>query len=203
MNFSFPASYVALWALVVFQALLTLVLLRNLSELRQIIEQKSLPGQDGLPLGARAPEFVGRDLRSGRRVSIRDFDRRGGIILFLSACEMCINLVESLQQFPIVGRASIVAFCQGGDLPCARVVKSLGPNVRVLLKSAEQTADRYRVATVPTAVVIDGQQVIRGYGHPQNAEQLADLVDRSLGERQRESDPKTAQASVLSARAVQ
>jgi hypothetical protein len=84
MNFGFFASYVALWALAVFQGLLMLAVLRQLAELRQLMDQGALPNEDWLPVGSRAPEFAGQDIHSGEFVSSRLFDGRGGVILFLS-----------------------------------------------------------------------------------------------------------------------
>jgi hypothetical protein len=75
----------------------------------------------------------------------------------------------------------IIAFCQGGEQACARVVKQLGSEIHLLLDDAEKTAMHYRVSGYPTAVVVDKQQKIRGYGHPGNIDDLRRVVARSLG----------------------
>lgn len=199
-----PASYVALWALVVFQGLLILVLLRQLAELRRLAAQGGLPSEDLLPAGSPAPDFAGRDLRSGLHVSSRDLDGRGGVILFLSACDVCKKLADNLRQGPTKDLPPIVAFCQGGEGSCAGIVKGLAPEVPLLLESAEKTAARYRVNSSPTAVVVDGKRRIRGYGHPENVEDLKRLLARSLGAGSREADPEEKMhPAVFNSRATQ
>jgi len=181
VDFTFSASYITLWALVVFQGLLILALLRQLGELRRWVAQGHLPGEDRLPAGSSAPEFAGLDFRSGRRVSSLDLDGTGAVILFLSACDVCIRLADSLRQTATSDLPPIVAFCQGGEGLCSGIVRGLAPGVPLLLENSEETAALYRVFNSPTAIVIDGKRKIRGYGHPENAEDLKKLFVSSLG----------------------
>jgi hypothetical protein len=204
VSFSFSASYAALWGLAIFQGLLILALLRQLAELRRLIEQRGLPSEGGLQVGTPAPEFEGIGFGSTRPVSLGDLNGQGGVILFLSACEVCIRLVDSLRQSSTIDLPPIVAFCQGGEVPCARIAKGLPPGVHVLLKSAEETAMRYGISSVPTAVVVDEKRAIRGYGHPEGIEDLRQLLARSLGEGPREVDSTgKPHASVLASGAFQ
>ena len=187
MNFGFSASYIALWALVVFQGLVALALLKQLTELRRLVEQGGLLGEDWLPVGSPAPEFAGLDFRSGRHVSNRDLNGREVVILFLSACDVCIKLADNLRQAATNGLPPIVAFCRGGERSCAGIVKALPPEIHLLLESAEDTAARYRASRSPTTVVVDGKRRIRGYGHPENVEDLKRLLASSLGAGSREN----------------
>jgi hypothetical protein len=81
MNFGFSASYVALWALVGFQGLLVLVVLRQLAELRQLVDQGTLPTEDWLPVGSQAPEFAGQDIHSGDFVSRSPSENSSQVLL--------------------------------------------------------------------------------------------------------------------------
>lgn len=182
MRFDFFASYIAIWALVMSQCLLVLALLRQLAELRRLVEQGGLQSEDRLPTGSLAPEFAGFDVRSGRQVGSHSLSGLGGVILFLSPnCTVCKRLADSLRQPAMNGLPPIITFCQGGEQACARFIERLVLEVHLLLEGAEETATRYHVSGFPTAVVIDGKRKIRAYGHPENVDDLKRLVARSLG----------------------
>jgi len=181
MSSSFLASYIVIWLLVVFQGLLVLALLRQLAELRRLVESGSLQDENRLPVGSLAPEFAGSDVRSGERVSIQSLGGRGGVILFLSAeCSVCKDLADSLQQPAINELPPIIAFCQGGEQTCARIAKRMGSEVRLIFEGAAETAERYHAFGLPTAIVVDGERKIRGHGHPQEVEDIRRLLSRSL-----------------------
>ena len=181
MSFSFFASYIAIWILVLFQGFLILALLRQLTELRRLLEMGGLHVEDRLPQGSPAPEFEGFDARSGQPVGTRILSGRGGILLFLSPdCTVCRGLVASLRQPAIDALPPIIALCQGAEQSCGRLVKRLGPEVNLLIKGTHEIAARYRVTGSPTAVVVDDERKIRGYGNPQNIEDLGRLLSRSL-----------------------
>jgi hypothetical protein len=181
MSFNFLASYIAIWVLVLFQGLLVLALLRQLAELRRLLEVGGLQGVDRLPVGSLAPDFAGFDLRSGRQVSGQSLSGTGGVMLFLSPeCTVCKGLADSLRPPAVNDLPPTFVFCQGGERACARFVKRLGPGVHLLVGGAEEVATRYRVTGSPTAVVVDGERKVRGYGHPQNVEDLKRLVTGSL-----------------------
>ncbi len=67
MKFGFTASYIALWLLVVFQTLVTIGLLRQITTLLSLWEGR-LPSDELLPLGSLAPKFSAWDLRSGEHL---------------------------------------------------------------------------------------------------------------------------------------
>ena len=60
-----------------------------------------------------------------------------------------------------------------------RFLKRLESKVRIVLDGADATSLRYHVSGFPTAVAVDGDQKIRGYGHPKDAEELKQLLVRS------------------------
>jgi len=172
------ASYIALWILVLFQGFVALALLRQLADLRPFAQQVALH-KDQLPLGTPGPEFDGRDFGSGRQVSIQDLVQ-GGVILFLSSgCSACKSLANTIGRGTKGSLPTIIAFCQGAEDACGAFV---APEIPLILERAAETAERYRIAAFPTAVVLDGERKIRGYGHPQNAEDLNKLVASSLGQ---------------------
>jgi hypothetical protein len=85
--FNFPATYIALWVVAVFQGVLVIALLRELAQLRQFAELGSFSGKIRLPIGSSAPEISDIDQGSRQQVRIADLGDRGGIIL----PELCIG----------------------------------------------------------------------------------------------------------------
>jgi len=182
VSLSFITSYIALWALVVFQGLVALALLRQLAELRAIAGRAPLPNEDSLPVGTSAPDFEGFDCRDGRPMSSRDVDGGEAVMLFFSACPTCIQLADDLRRVTAADLPPIMAFCVGGEGPCSNILEKLPPHVPLLLKDSDEIARRYQISSSPTAVVVDSRRVIRGHGHPGNIKELKKLVADSLAE---------------------
>lgn len=183
MKLDFLASYIVLWVLVLFQGLLVLALLRQLAQLQRLVERGGLLGEGWLSTGSQAPEFVGRDFRTGRHISSSDLEGRGGVLLFLSPeCAICKQLANNLSLLTANGLPPVIVFCQGGEQACARLMKGLDLRVPLVCGDAEDIASRYGVQGSPTAVIVDRERKVRGYGHPANVEDLMRLLSNSLNE---------------------
>ena len=180
MTLEFLVSYIGLWILVLFQGLLTIALLRQLTELRNLASQGALSSDEILPEGTRAPEFAGIDVRSGKRISNKSINQHGAVLVFLSPeCDMCKSLATSLRRPAVDALPEIIVFCQGQQQDCAYFEQAVDPDLLLLRESNKETATRYRVFTYPTAVVIDHNQQIRGYDHPPDIAAIQTLVART------------------------
>ena len=181
MTSAFFTTYVLIWIVVLFQGLLVLALLRELSELRRRLELGALGNEDRLPIGSEAPEFTGADVRTGKLVSLQTVGPNGGAILFLTPdCNLCKNLANSLRAPALSELPTVVVFCQGSERGCSAFYERLDPKGYLLHKGSEQVASLYQVTGSPTAVILDGERKIRGYGHPQDLEDLKKLLTRAL-----------------------
>jgi len=181
MSLPFIVSYIGVWILVVFQGLLILALLKQLSELKQLARLGGVPGEDRLPVGTAAPEFDGLDLRSAQRVTVQVFDGQGGALLFLSPeCGSCLELANGLQS-ALNGLPPIITLCQGSDSTCEALIGRLGPQIYTLRDDDNSVSKRYRVDGSPTAIVISPDLTIGAYGHPLNVEDFKRLLARTLG----------------------
>lgn len=180
MGFEFYSSYVALWIWAIFQGLLTLATFRQVLELEKRSRNwKGMPGGESL-VGARAPEFSGDDLRSGRPINVNIFEGQGGVILFLAAyCSACRRLAKSLQGVSLGSLPPIVASCTGDEKETLKLGKRLGPQIPLLLDGAGDTAYLYRVSSYPTAVILDGECRIRAHSGISSAEDVQQLLARS------------------------
>ena len=180
--FSFSATYVALWIVVIVEALLVLAILQQLAQFRRLIEQGSSIGSNGLPIGSRAPEFSGGDSQSGS--GVQDLDGRGGLILFLSSdCSVCNALVDSISRLGKDNHLPYTfALCVHDREACSELLYRMGSKVQPITLGAEETAARYGVSGFPTAIAVDERRRIRGYGHPNDGESLKRFFTRSLAE---------------------
>ncbi len=180
MRFGFPATYIALWAMVIFQGLLILALLQRLEKLRELIERGSF-AKDRLPIGSSAPEFFGTN-QFGQQTGLGSLDGRGGVILFLSPdCSLCNALVGSIGAL-VNELPPIVAVCRGVAEACTAFSGQLGNAVQFLSDPSGETAALYGASAFPTAVVIDGSRKIRGYGHPKAVDDLKRTFAESLAD---------------------
>jgi hypothetical protein len=186
---SFSATYIALWFVVIFEGLLILSLLQQLTKLRRLAEQGGSSEQNRLALGSKAPPFAGIDLHSGEQIGIAHLDRRGGLVIFLSPdCSVCKSLVGSValsNELP-----QTIAFCQGSQQACTALLTRVGVRIRSSFTGAEEAITSYRVSGFPTAVVVDGERRIRAYGYPKDAEDLKALFARGLSDRSHEAVPE-------------
>lgn len=180
MSFEFYSSYIALWIWAIFQGLLTLAIFRQVLELeKRAGNWKGIPGGESL-VGARAPEFSGADVSSGRPINVNIFEGHGGVILFLSAyCPACRSLAKSLQGVSVESLLPIVASCTGDKQEILKLGKQLGLQIPLLLDEVGDTASLYRVSSTPTAVVLDDECRIRIHSGIRNLEDLQQLLTRS------------------------
>ena len=179
MGFPFVASYIAVWILVIFQGLLILALLKQLAEVKQLARLGGVAGAEPLPAGTPAPDFEGIDLRSAKRLTKQVFAGQGGVLLFLSPeCGSCVELADGLRRSELSELLSILTFCQGEESPCASFINRLGPEIYTLRGHFDDgsVAKSYHVDGSPTAVVINPDLTIAGYGHPLNVEDLKQLL---------------------------
>jgi peroxiredoxin len=165
VNFSFSATYLALWLFVAFQGLLILALLLKLEKLRQLIERGS-----SLPIGTNAPDFASVD-QAGQQTSLATL-RDGGILLFLSAdCPSCKGLIHSIASLGSLSLRTI-AVCLGEKESCADLSRHLGSSIPVIFDQSGKIATAYGASVFPRAVIVDDKKKVRGYGYPRNVDDL-------------------------------
>ena len=175
MSFSFLPTYFALWALVLFQTLLILGLLRELAELRRLAEDGRLPQR--LPLGARTPHLRGSDLRTGTTFDTSLLSGRELVVLFLSpGCRLCWRLADGTRKLPAEPSLSRIAVCHGSAGDCAGFVETLAGDVPVLLDPSGAMSAGWGVRSTPVAFVLDPEGRVRASGTPRHSGELADLI---------------------------
>ncbi len=184
------ASYIALWAVVLFQGLVIFMLLRQLG----VIYLGTARGvaHDGLPVGEQAPDFAVADL-DGRPVLLGDFRGLPLLLIFGSAtCTPCRGLIPDLNLFARERQQElrVLFLSQGEAEESRRFARELDLQVPVATHPDDELPDKYRARVTPFAFLIDGEGVIRAKGLANNREHLVLLLRMA-----REQTPESAKGS--------
>lgn len=164
MSGAWLASYIVLWAVVLFQGVVIFVLLRQLG----IMYLGTAQGvaRDGLAPGTKAPEFELPDV-DGRTVSLRDFRGRAVALVFGSpACGPCRELVPELERFATShsDSLSVLFLCRSTLEEAKRFAVELDIKVPVAVHPDESLAERYKARVTPFGFLIDAEGVVRAKG---------------------------------------
>jgi methylamine dehydrogenase accessory protein MauD len=173
------ASYIALWAVVLFQGLVIFILLRQLGVI-YLGTAQGVAG-DGLSPGERAPEFTLPNL-DGREVTLSGFRGQPLLMVFGSpSCGPCKTLMPDLQAFAAEKSATLrVLFLSRGDVEDARrFAQEQHVQVPVAVHPDERLAEQYKVRVTPFAFVIDGDGVVRAKGLANNRAHLDALLQQA------------------------
>lgn len=170
-------SYIALWAVVLFQGAVIFMLLRQLG----IIYLGTAQGvaRDGLSAGARAPDFTLPDL-DGRTVTLGDFRGLPLLLVFGSAsCAPCRSLMPDLNAIADERREAVrvLFLCRGGADEARRFARETDVRVPVAVHPDEELPDQYRARVTPFAFLIDAEGIVRGKGLANNRAHLEMLLD--------------------------
>ena len=173
------ASYIALWAVVLFQGFAIFLLLRQLGQMYLGTAQGV--ARDGLSAGERAPDFTVADLE-GRPVSRADFLGLPLLLVFGSPhCTPCRTLIPDLNVFAEERREELrVLFLSRGDTDEARqLVSETGMRVPIAVHPDENLPEQYKTRVSPFAFLIDSEGIVQAKGLANNRDHLTMLMDMS------------------------
>lgn len=177
MTFPFVSTYIALWALVLFQTLVIVGLVRQLAEIRELAEGGRLPKR--LPEGAHAPRLRGVDLRTGATVDSSLLQGRELTVLFLSpSCKTCWRLADGTRHLQDLSMP-LVTVCTGDETKCRELVDRLTPGLPALLDGSGGLVAAYGVSSTPAAFVLDPEGRVLASGDPKHAGEMEELVTRA------------------------
>jgi thiol-disulfide isomerase/thioredoxin len=176
---SFVASYGALWLLVVFLTLISIGLLREVTELRRA--WGGLSPASALRRGELAPHFSARVAGSERRITQEYFVGRTSVIVFLTPhCGTCLELAPSIRSLPIDASISKLAVCKGTEDDCAVFLTLLGDDIPLLVDTNGEIGEVYGLLGYPAAFVVNAQRRLLRFGYPRSAADCAELVAAAL-----------------------
>ena len=180
MSFAFYATYLGLWALAIFQSLVLLALVREVTEMKRRLSERGTETGDKrhLPLGTKAPDFSTVEIWSGRRMRRRDLLGKKSVLLFLSTnCKVCENLASEVHGIYHKADGNLFAVCEGEPAECARFFESRGIQMPVLLDAGGEISSKFQVIATPIAVMLDDQARIRSYGYPRRGEDVEKIFE--------------------------
>lgn len=165
----FYVSYGALWVLVVFQSLVMLELVRQVSgDDKQSPQPISTIAETAmLPTGSVAPEFRLAEMGTNRWVS-RDSLRGTSVLLAFTSpnCATCYKVADELSAFQAATNARLVVICQGEAPNCESFAEKHFPDALALHDETGVVAEAFLVEHTPTAVLLDPSSLILRYGTP-------------------------------------
>ena len=179
MSGAWLASYIALWAVVLFQGFAIFLLLRQLGQMYLGTAQGV--ARDGLSAGERAPDFTVADLE-GQPVSRADFLGLPLLLVFGSPhCTPCRTLIPDLNVFAEERREELrVLFLSRGDTEEARqLVSETDLRVPVAVHPDENLPEQYKTRVSPFAFLIDSEGIVQAKGLANNRDHLTMLMDMS------------------------
>ncbi len=182
------ASYIVLWAVVLFQGLVIFILLRQLGVM--YLGTARGVAHDGLPVGERAPDFNLPALE-GRSISLADFRGLPLLLVFGSPdCSPCRRLIPDLNVFARdrVAEVRVLFLSRGAVEDSRRFVREHDVQVPLAVFPDEGLADKYKARVTPFAFLIDGEGVIRAKGLANNREHLDMLMRTGKEQMTRSAD---------------
>lgn len=175
MSLPLLPALVALWAIVLFEGLVILGLLRAVRDLQVAVESGRLPQR--LPVGARSPRFTGTDLRTGAEIDSSQLAGRELVVLFLSeACTFCRRLADGTRQVPFERGQARIAICQGGANEAATFIDLLASDVAVLADPDGAVFATFGISSTPSAIVVGETGAVLASGGPHHSGELAALI---------------------------
>lgn len=175
MTAAFLPAFVVLWAIVLFQALIILGLVRTVRELQTVVESGRLPRR--LPVGTVSPDFRGSDLRTGAEIDSSELIGRELVILFLSdGCPTCRRLADGTRHVPVEPGQARIAVCHGGAREASTFVDLLASDISVLADSDGAVFSAFAITGTPAVVVVDETGTVARSGGPRHSIELAALL---------------------------
>lgn len=176
MSGAWLASYIALWAVVMFQGVLIFLLLRQIGVMYLGTAQGV--ARDGLEPGKSAPEFALEGLHGGT-VSLEDFRGQQLLLVFGSpTCGPCRTLIPDLNVFAQERSEELrVLFLSRGEAEdTERFATQFDVRVPVAIHPDEELPQQYETRVTPFAFLIDGEGIVRAKGLANNRAHLEMLV---------------------------
>lgn len=173
-------SFGALWVLVIFQGLVLLGLVRTVYALRGVHVLGYGREESEDLLHQTAPEFQAVDL-SGSYFRSADVAGQARAFLFVSPnCQSCSVTSEELASLKWKAGGEVYVVCRGGALECDEFSEQHELGTRVLIDDSMEISRAFKVAAVPTAVLVDAADIVQSYGNPMRDDELVEIVDKDL-----------------------
>lgn len=177
MSTAVEVSVYVTWALLIFLAYAVFVLYRQFGQ--QYYNSSAGRADQGPKIGAALLSIGRTDLR-GREVSLPD--GRPSVLLFADIrCELCSEIRDQADALDAyLGRVTTTIFCAGPPAD-VRAWSSRTPEyVHVVCDERMAAADRYKVATLPFAIAVGSDGLVRAKSIINGREGLVWAAEQAL-----------------------
>jgi methylamine dehydrogenase accessory protein MauD len=148
---------------VVFHSIVLLGLVRFVNVLASDVRGTREPGGDD---GNVAPSFESEDL-VGELFTSDSLRGRLTALLFVSpTCPTCTTTLAETQALQHKANHNVVVVCRGSRAECASLARDYGTEVSMIADTDDRITQLYRIASVPSAVLIGSDGRIRSVGSP-------------------------------------
>lgn len=173
-------SHIGLWFLVLLELVLILSLARAVGKLLQRVgTSAALTTAQGLAINSPAPEVELSDI-DGRQVHIGKKNPKERLLLFLStSCPVCTNLLPNLRGIfrNESKHMDIIVSVNGEDMDKHALYHGICQQESLFYIKSEEVFTRFQVASVPYAIIVDREGLVRAKGLVNTAEQVESLLD--------------------------
>lgn len=177
----FTITYILLWALVLLQAVVLLVVLRSFGTL--FLGTRDAISRDGLSIGTEAPDFTA-NTGAGDSISLRDFRGRWVVLIFASpTCQICWELIPTLDPLRnrLADHVEFALLLRAERDVAAEYEHRVQGSIRVLSIGKQGTAEQYHVRVSPFVHILDPLGVVRAKGLVNDRDHMEHLlVDAGL-----------------------
>jgi peroxiredoxin len=178
MSAIFYISYALVWALMVFQSVVLLGVVKTVYRTRADDPVSgALIRSDGALVGHPVPSFTAVDV-DGRIINESSLPPSLNALLFVTPdCVTCVASLEEVDALREKVNGNLIVVCRGGANECRDLLETYGlDEIPVIVDNDRELSEAFDVHVTPTAVLIGANGRISTYGHPMDKDDFARLL---------------------------
>jgi len=168
------ASYLPQWLPLAMNGGVLLILLRQVVELKGLLEHVVVSHEGRAAVGKQAIPFALPDMNNPRvTLGLDTFGGERGVLLFVSShCGHCAALAAALPSLGALLSSVVVVFAD----TAGRLALDLDGMIPCVLQAGDELARSYEIHRFPTAVLVDHQMMIAERKTPLSIDELREML---------------------------
>lgn len=180
MSAPFYLAFAALWAIVIFNSLVIVGLVRALNQRPHPSPQRAPSDHaeynDDNITGQPVPAFMSEDV-FGNPFGTADLLGQSSALLFVSAdCSTCSVTLGEIEALRARMDDFVVVVCKSDSEKCRELAHRYELSVPVILDGEGVVSELFRIQGAPTAVIVEADGTVGTYGHPMSADALQEQL---------------------------
>jgi cytochrome c biogenesis protein CcmG/thiol:disulfide interchange protein DsbE len=183
INLVVSASYLILWALVVFQSLVLLGVVRVV--FKTTATHDAPPAQkEHLKVGEPVPQFTGIDLLGNPLGSEALAGKYNALLFVKPRCPSCTTTLQELHALRHKATGNVTLVCTGSRHDCGQLVSRYDVALPTIVDEEGSITELFRVEGTPYAVMVDEDGRIDMTGRPVRPEDLEEVISPAMSVQQ-------------------